>query len=236
MNYSLGFTTYNSASYIERQLDKDYFKMSGGLVDEIVIQDDFTEEYNLLKKYESDKIKVRQNPQHLYPLLGRPHLLNNCKNDWVLLMDSDNFLNEKTFEALHSFTPEPGTIYMPGFAWPEFDFRSQYPDTFIDLKVAANRVNIPGVNWMNVLLNTSNYLVPRKEFLEVAKDIDPSYAACPFEVIYFNYLWLKSGRRFFCKSNYEYVHGLRDDSFYRTHGGHTGHLLEKIYKMYESHR
>jgi len=236
MNYSLAFTTYNSAEYMLRQLEKDYFKMSGGLVDEIVIQDDFTNDYNILIEKQTEKIKVFQNPKHTYPLLGRVNLLNNCKNDWVILMDSDNFLNEKSFETLNSFTPESGTIYVPGFAHPEFNFRSQYGDTTIDLKLAAERLGQPGVNWMDVLLNTGNFLVPRKEYLEVAKDIDPYFSACPYEVIYFNYLWLKSGRVLYCNKDYEYEHGIRSDSFWRTLSPYTGHMSQQINQMYYQHR
>ncbi len=236
MKVSLAFTTYNSANYMLQQLERDYFSMSGGLVDEIVIQDDFTDDYNILKEKETERIKVFQNPHHTFPLLSRVNLLNNCNNDWVILMDSDNFLLEKSFEAIKGLNLTAGTIFVPGFAYPAFDFRSQYSDTIIDLNLAANRVSQPGVNWMDVLLNTGNFLVPRKEYLEVAKDIDPSFSACPYEVIYFNYLWLKSGRTIFCSKDYEYEHSLRDDSFWRTHSGHTGHLIDQINRMYLQHR
>lgn len=231
MNYTLAFTTYNSADYIIQQLKKDYFKMSNGLVDEIIIQDDFTNDFNMLKPYETDNIKIYQNPSHLFPLLGRVHMLNNCKNDWVLLMDCDNFLSEKSFEVLHSFIPQAGNIYAPGFAYPDFNFRSQYADTLIDFKLAATRLGAPGLNWMNVLLNTGNYLVPRLEYLQVATEIDSTLPVHPCEVLYFNYLWLKSGRNIFCKADYEYEHGLRADSFYRTYCAHPG-LPDIIYQMY----
>ena len=235
MNYTLAFTTYNSFQYIEQQLEKNYFDMSEGLIDEIVIQDDFTEDFAKLKPRETENIKVFQNPKRLLPLLGRVNLLNNCKNEWVLLMDSDNFLTQKSFESLNSLTPEPGIIYMPGFAHPNFDFRSQYPDTFIDLKLAANRVGQPGVNWINVLLNTGNYLVPKTEYLEVAKTIDPNLPVCPCEVLYFNYLWLKAGKKFFCKSDYEYKHTQRPDSFYMSYCADT-RLPDLIYELYYQHK
>jgi Glycosyl transferase family 2 len=235
MSYTLAFTTYNSYQYIEQQLEKNYFEMSEGLIDEIVIQDDFTEDFAKLKPRETENIKIFQNSKRLLPLLGRVNLLNNCKNEWVLLMDSDNFLTQKSFESLKPLTPEPGVIYMPGFAHPDFDFRSQYPDTFIDLKLAANRVGQPGVNWINVLLNTGNYLVPKTEYLEVAKTIDPNLPVCPCEVLYFNYLWLKAGKKFFCKSDYEYNHTQRPDSFYMSYCADT-RLPDSIYELYYQYK
>lgn len=235
MNFTLAFTTYNSAQYMIRQLEKDYFSMSGGLINQIVIQDDYTDDYNALLKFQTERIHIHQNPQRLLPLQGRVNLLNNCKNDWVILMDSDNFLTEKSFTALNNITPQSGTIYSPGFAYPDFDFKSQYADTTIDLNLAANRIGIPGVNWINVLLNTGNYLVPRLEYIEVAKNIDPNLPVHPCEVLYYNYLWLRSGRKIFCKANYEYEHGLREDSFYRTHSS-IPNLENMLYSMYQQHR
>jgi len=105
----------------------------------------------------------------------------------------------------------------------------------IDMKMAAERIGVPGVNWINVLLNTSNYLIPRLEFLEVAKHIDPNLPVCPCEVLYFNYLWLKSGRRIFCNKDYEYDHGIREDSFYRTYCADS-RLPESLYQLYYQHR
>ena len=67
MNISLAFTTYNSAQFIENQLDKGYINASNGLIDEIVIQDDFTQDYVDLQKYKSNEVKVFQNEKHLSP-------------------------------------------------------------------------------------------------------------------------------------------------------------------------
>jgi glycosyltransferase involved in cell wall biosynthesis len=235
MKFTLAFTTYNSYQFIEQQLSKDYFAMSEGLIDEIVIQDDFSDDFLKLKTKETENIKIYQNSKRLLPLLSRPELLKNCKNEWVLLMDSDNFLTTKSFNSLKTIVPQPGVIYMPGFAEPDFNFRSQYPDTFIDLKLAANRVGQPGANWMNVLLNTGNYLVPKREYLEVVKTIDPTLLVCPCEVLYFNYLWLKAGKKLFCKSDYEYFHTQRPDSFYRTYCADT-RLPDSLYELYYQYR
>ncbi len=86
MKISLAFTTYNSYSYIMKQLDRDFFTMSEGLIDEIVIQDDCSEDYDLLKPHESENIRLFKNEKNLSPLLSRVNLVNNCKNDWVLLL------------------------------------------------------------------------------------------------------------------------------------------------------
>ena len=92
MNISLAFTTWNSAEWIKRQLEQDYFNLSDGLINEIIILDDCSGDYDILKEYETDNIKIFRNETHLSPLLGRKNLVSKCKNEWVYLMDSDNFL------------------------------------------------------------------------------------------------------------------------------------------------
>ena len=116
MNISLAFTTYKSVLFIENQLDKGYINASNGLIDEIVIQDDFTQDYVDLQKYKSNKVKLFQNKNHLSPLLSRVNLVNNCKNDWVWIMDSDNFLNVEIFDVIKNIELKNNTIYHSSFA------------------------------------------------------------------------------------------------------------------------
>jgi len=229
LKISLAFMTYKSSSYIEQQLQKNYFDMSDGLIDEIIIQDDFTEDYETLKKYETDKIKVFQNSEHMFPLLGRVNLLNNCKNDWVLLMDCDNFLDKNSFDKIKEITPQAGTIYCPDFSRPMFGYK-EFSNTEIDLKYVAERLSYN--NCMRIFINTGNYLVPRKEYLEVASNIDSNYSQYTVDCVYYNYLWLKSGRKLFCVKDYEYDHGMRGDSYYMTHSGISDQKLQEVYQLY----
>jgi hypothetical protein len=236
MNISLTFLTHNSSSYIIQQLEKNYFEMSKGLVNEIVVLDDCTNDYSLLKKFETDNVKIFRNDEHLYPLLSRPKVVELCKNDWVLLMDSDNFLCESVFDFIREKKLDENYIYAPGFAMPRLDYRPEYGNSVIDLKLASEKLQRTKSKRMDALLNTSNYLVPKNNFLEVAKNIDPKFSPCPHEVVYFNYLWFSSGRKIFCSKDWEYHHTLRPDSFWRTLSGSTGHLLKEIYQMYFDER
>ena len=235
MKYTLAFTTYNSFEYMKRQLDRDYFNLSDGILDEIVIQDDCSSDYARLRPFETPNVRIFQNSARLLPLLSRVELIKNCKNEWIILMDSDNFLTPKSFSYLKNLTPNSGTIYAPGLGYPNFDFKSQYSDVNVDLSLAANRVGQPGTNWMNVLLNTGNYLIPKSEYLSVSTMIDPNLPVCPCEVLYFNYLWLKSGRSIFCAADYEYIHTQRPDSFYSTYCADT-RLPESVYELYYKHK
>jgi glycosyltransferase involved in cell wall biosynthesis len=228
MNYSLAFTTYNSYSYIVKQLEQNYFEMSDHRIDEIVIQDDCSSDYELLQQHTNAKIKVFQNPKNLSPLLSRVNLVTNCKNERVLLMDSDNFLDVGSFRKINNIVPQEHVIYCPDYARPNFQFK-EFSDKEIDLAFAKQHLNEIG---MQIFLNTGNYFVPRSKYLEVAQQIDPKFAYYTVDVIYFNCLWLKSGNKLQCVKDYEYNHTMRGDSYYATHGCHASEKLKEVNSLF----
>lgn len=227
-NISLAFTTYNSFKYIERQFNKDYFTMSNNLVDEIVIQDDCTSDYDKLKNYESENIKVFQNKKRLSPLLSRPNLVSNCKNDWILLMDSDNFLESNIFDIIPKLSLENSFIYCPSFAKPNFDFR-KYSDIKIDINFAKKHFEDLS---LQIFLNTGNYLIHKDTYLNVSNFIEKKYAYYTVDVIYFNFLFLSLGNFLYCTPKFEYEHTIRFDSYYQTTHNISQEKLKEVNQMY----
>jgi hypothetical protein len=213
MNISLSFLNYNSYDYIVKQLSLDYFTMSNNIINEIIIQDDCTDDYNNLKLLEKENIKVFQNTKRLKPLLSRIEILKNCNNDWVLLMDSDNFLDKNSFDNLFKVLTElkDNTIYSPDFARPAFNYK-KYSNTVIDFDFAKKEIN---QDTFQAFLNTGNYLVPKQNYLKIAEKIEQEYHEHMIEVMYYNFLWLKNGNYIKCVENYEYDHTMRGDSFSR---------------------
>jgi hypothetical protein len=228
MDYSLAFTTYNSSRYIVEQLKRNYFEMSDHRITEIVIQDDFSDDYNILKSYGSSKIKIFQNEKNLSPLLSRVNLIKNCSNERVLLMDCDNFLDENTFVKINNITPNENIIYCPDYAKPAFEFK-EFSDIEIDFHFAKEKIK--NLN-MQILLNTANYFIPKRKYLEVAKNIDQKFAYFTVDVIYFNYLWLKAGNKLRCVKNYEYDHSMRGDSYYMTNSIYAKDKLKEVIELY----
>jgi glycosyltransferase involved in cell wall biosynthesis len=235
---TIGITTYNSHTWVEKQLNLNYIKNLKNLVDEIVIQDDCSSDYNVLKKYETENIKIFTNEKNLSPLLNRVELLKNCKNDWVLLMDSDNSISftsqngvdwEKTVSQF-DFTDKK-TIYSPGFI-NHYGYKN-----ILELKMDLNffKKNLLDKNYyLEMLGNTGNYLVPRKEYLEISKQIDNNFCHYIGEVLYFNYLWLKNGNYIICKNNFEYNHEIRDDGYTIVNLEKSRSKLREIYNLFEN--
>jgi Glycosyl transferase family 2 len=233
MNLSLSFTTYNSAEYILKQFCIDHFAISRLLVNEIVIRDDSSRDFEILRNFRSKHVKIFQNEKNLSSLLNRPVLVNDCRNRWVLLMDADNFLDEKSYTSLWTLVNsglDENTIYCPDFARPNLSYKT-LSNTVIDRQFAKN--NIDRLD-LRVLLNTGNYLVPRKAFLEVSGAIDPSFAHFTCDTIYFNYLWLRSGRKIHCVNGFEYNHTSRDDSFWVTRSGASSEKMDYVHSLYKN--
>lgn len=236
MNISLGVTTWNSANWIKRQFEKNYFDMSSNLIDEIVIQDDCSSDYEALKHHESDNVKIFKNDRNLSPLLSRKNLVNNCKNDWVLVMDSDNFLKPKSdngvdcFSVLRSIEKSNDTIYCPCFL-----HHQSYNDICGKLYSMEDIQKVFDDHYIPTFLNTGNFLVPRENYLRVCEDIDPQFLHYTVDVIYFMFLWLKRGFKIQCVNEYEYDHTIRDDSFTNTCGSASSSKLQEVYTMFRTY-
>lgn len=228
MKYSLAFTTYNSSKYIISQIERNYFEMSNNRVDEIIIQDDFSEDYSILQKCIQPNIKIFQNEKNLSPLLSRINLLQNCSNDYVLLMDSDNFLDKRSFDKINNLKFEENVIFCADWARPYFNFK-QFSDIEMDLEFVKKHIEDTN---LKILLNTGNYFVPRKRYLEISQLIDPSFAYFTVDVIYFNYLWLKENNKLKCVKDYEYDHTFRNDSYYMTNCLQSEYKLKEVIQLY----
>lgn len=140
------------------------------------------------------------------------------KNEWVVLLDSDNIINPSYIDAIEYLTLDELTIYCPVFARPEFDFRKFAGLTFGQNNIAKQMTD----DMFNVAMNCCNYLVNRKRYAD-------SYIHNPehkcSDTIWFNYNWLKRGGLF------EFVHGMEYQ--HRIHKG-SGFLQDADYNMKKS--
>lgn len=234
---SIGITTHNSAEYVIKQLNLDYLSRLSSIVDEIVIQDDCSIDYNILKKYETHNIKVFTNPYNMSPLLNRVELLKKCKNDWVMLIDSDNSISITSEDGslwtdiVSKFDlDDKQTIYSPGFV--KHCGYNKILEEKMDFNFFKTHFNDPSY-YLQMLGNTGNYLVPKNEYIKISQQIDSRFCHFIGEVLYFNYLWLKSGNYLICKKNFEYNHTIRNDSYTITNFQKSLETLKEIYSFFD---
>lgn len=201
---SLAITTYNRSDLTVESFSKVY---DHPLVDEIVICDDASESsiYNDLERatFRMDKVKLFVNPKNLGMSRNKHRAVCLCKNEWVVLLDSDNVLSIEYLDSIIELHPR--TIYCPVEAAPNFSFK-EFEGEHID-RINAKR--FLDNKMFRVFLNCSNYLVNRKEYLKVYKH-NPDIKEA--DTIWFNSLWLEADNNFYFTPGMVYTHRVHDGS------------------------
>jgi glycosyltransferase involved in cell wall biosynthesis len=198
----------NVVRLVELHLEK-------GVVDDIVICDDGSSSRTIesLKSrlpLSDDRVRLIENRENLGAFRNKARTVAQCRSPWVVLCDSDNWIDEAYIDRLRRVHDEASwstdTIYCPIHARPAFDFTEMRPSIVEDIG--------------SVFLNTGNYMVPRDAYVRVARaaplfGLDPRrcFAA---DVIFFNILWVACGNRLQCIEGLTYGHNNENqDSFWR---------------------
>jgi hypothetical protein len=207
------------------------------LIDEIVIVDETGEDYDLLKEaYGSEtKIKLYKNTVRLGVFFNKIESISKATNDWVCLIDSDNFADEDYFIGFFSFinnNPVSNVIYCPSFAKPKFDF-----GIFQGQTICKNNVKTflhPKYNGLlDVILNLCNFIVHRsasqtiRNLINTDTDLEQISRIINIkDSIFINYLLLKEGFEITIVPNMEYEHVF--------HAGCNSNFIDDTYKDVEN--
>lgn len=223
---SLAITTHNRDSLTIKSFQNVY---DHPMVNDIVIVDDHSEKKilnSLIGGVASidrhHKIRLTSNSENLGMMLNKRKAISLCKNEWVIIFDSDNVIESNYLNAIPKEL-DPNVIYCPSFARPTFDYR----------KFSGWTVGIPEAKKMvqdrmgNACFNTCNYLVHRDAYLKVFKEDEKVKGT---DTIVFNYEWLKSGRKFMIVPGMEYFHRVHDGSGFMKDADYNMRMAE-IYKQ-----
>lgn len=231
MNLSLAITTYNRCDLLFESFAQ---VLNDDRIDDIVILDDCSkpEIYAEVKKVfgllNDPKIKLIRQAENRGMSLNKRDAVAYCKNDWVILFDSDNVIGRDYLDALfdlsNGFKFSGDCIFCPSFASPNFDY-SKYESEFIDLPVAKRIIKEP---MGNCLFNTCNYVVNKKDYLEVYEH-NPAMKGT--DTIYFNYLWLKAGGLFYVVPGMQYFHRVHDGSGFMEDVNYNMKKAEEVKKL-----
>jgi glycosyltransferase involved in cell wall biosynthesis len=181
-------------------------------IKEIVISDDNSTDgsYEGLCEYylSNDKVFVFQNFDRLKVHGNKMRSIDNALSDWCILFDSDNIITPAYLDKLYEHTWDKDTIYQPSFAKPHFDYRGLVG--IYDAENTKDNIQRP---LFECMLNTQNFFVHRESYIKVWKDQSDINGA---DSIFFNYLWLKSGRKINVVEGLEYEHVVHRGSFYES--------------------
>jgi glycosyltransferase involved in cell wall biosynthesis len=199
-------------------------------VSEIVVYDDHSnvDIYNQVVVFceRHEKIKLFRGAKNMDCYRAKREAISKASNEYVIILDSDNQIDEKYIDTIYANTWSPERILQPSFAKPHFDFRK-----FNSL--LANRKNVAKYandSTFTTALNAMNFFVNRDRYLEVwDSSVDPVTS----DSIYFNYKWLEAGNSIYVTPGLEYEHRIHDGSHYqqnnkRTPNGFHESILKKL--------
>jgi glycosyltransferase involved in cell wall biosynthesis len=224
--FSLCITTYNRFGDAFSIFKNNY---SNDLIAEVVISDECSGDYKGFESYQHfKKLSLRTNPENLGALRNKIEAVKAAKNPWVMLIDSDNMIDEDYITACYFTDMKPDTIYAPVKGLPNLDYSEFSGRVF-------TKEDLPMLHrggTFESLLNTCNYFFNRNEFLDLASQIDLQTNWKSYESLYFAVMWLKSGRKIEVVPSLEYKHNTESpDGVYRRYAHESGPLKTKILEL-----
>jgi glycosyltransferase involved in cell wall biosynthesis len=188
-------------------------------ITEIVICDETGEDAREIQATFTDpRIKVHVNDHQLGAYLNKYKVVSLASNEWVCLMDSDNFAPVSYFEAFARFlngrTPSPLECFLPSKALPSLDYSS-----FIGEPVTVENYKNVWRRRGEAMLNTGNYIFPKSLYLRsiTTPDLTHLESQCfAFDVLFRNYFLLKNSAIFHIVPQMEYTHVVHGGSYYIT--------------------
>lgn len=215
MKISVCIPTYNRTGLLYEACN---YPLIDDRVSEIVIVDDHSDlkVWDEINEYfiGDEKVKLFRNDVNVDCYHNKMRAVKNATNEYVILLDSDNQIDEKYIDTIYSNTWSPERILQPSFAKPHFDFRK-----FNSL--LANRKNVAKYahdSTFTTALNAMNFFINRDKYLEVW---DGSVDPVTSDSIYFNYKWLEAGNSIYFVPGLEYEHRVHDGSHYQNNNNRT---------------
>jgi len=212
------FLSKNLPKYIENEF-----------INEIIITDENGNDIDKIKKHipNIDKLKLIKNDKILGPLFNKLKVCSFAKNEWIVLMDSDNFADINYFKIAKEYIEnnikeQKNVILAPSKANPNFNY-SQYSG-FIYKKgnFKLNNENEKKFRNNNVfsecLMNTGNYVINKYliDNLDFTNELKLGHHLnSPYDVIYLNTLMFEQlDLNLFVVENLEYEHIIHNDSIF----------------------
>jgi hypothetical protein len=226
--------------YLPQYLDNE-------LISEIVITDENGNDINkiilnLKNNNNFNKLKLIKNDKRLGPFLNKYKACLAAKNEWIALIDSDNFADKKYFDAakmyiLSKIGDKKNIILAPSKALPNFDFSHLdglvYKKGSFKYNKDYERNNIKKHNANSIILmNTGNYVINKYLInnLDLSKEIYINKSsAC--DVIYFNTLLFEQlDLNLHVVTGLEYTHVVHNNSIYLQTRNINRYVIDFIHK------
>ena len=214
-------------------------------IDEIIISD---ENGNDAIKIQQDfpnnkKIKININQHKLGPFLNKMTCCKMAKNEWIVLIDSDNFADENYFIVGKNFIEcnrdkiQKNSILAPCWAQPNFNYTNLSNICINKTNLKQYAADQSGYTGLTTLMNTGNYIINKYLIsninLNLNDDIELIENSSACDVILFNTLLLEQlDLQIYIVPNLVYSHVVHGGSVYSTTVSHTRNYVDKVHSRY----
>lgn len=200
-------------------------------IDEMIIVDDCSlegEAFMLQQAIrDNPKIRYERNKVNLGELKTRIKGTQLAKNDWVIFLDGDNSLTQSYLDEIYRIPQwKENVIYCPDFGNIKHIDYTSLAGNYIN-KESIKSLFVEKSYMMPMFLNTGNYFMHRKSYLEVAiplQDI-PKYE---YGDIVIAEAWLDLNNYLFVVEGMKYVHRRRKNSVWREHAKEMQTQIDRI--------
>lgn len=229
---SLAIPEYNTSHYF---VDCVLYALEDDFVDEIVVNDDCSSEdhferlINIIHGLNSSKIKVFRNNSNLGAFRNKYETVLKCSNDWVYLLDSDNYPFENNYQVLKTLNQnDPTIVYSPSKLYCKSDLELTYSNisdynTFkydiIGVEEAKDAI-IKRTKWFDWIINTGNYFFNKSFYLDSLREPFNNHTAYKLyaDTAAAFYFILKNNGKIKVVPDLHHNHRLRSDSYWNECG------------------
>ena len=207
-------------------------------IDEIIISDENGNDIEKIKNKirNLDKFKFNVNNKKLGAFYNKIKCCQLAKNDWIVLMDSDNFADIDYFETAIDFLNnnnniKKNSILAPSFAKPRFDFRHFSGMCF----KKDNFKNIPNCREKSpIVMNTGNYILNKYLINNlIVEEQNEKITSSPVDVLLLNtILFEQLDLEMYIVPNLYYDHIVHNGSFYANEYRHYLNEIDVTHQRY----
>jgi len=235
---TLAIPSYNRSHYVIesflRVLD-DYRITEILIVDDCSLESEYSKLESLISSFKDhsafSKIRLIRNEKNLGSFFNKKKCVDESKNEWVILLDSDNSIDVSYLDSLTNKN-NLNFLYTPSHAKCSsklLDYR-KYSNEIIDRNKYKRILNQErNLSW-DCILNTGNYFFNRNTYLECINKEEILVDSFAADAFYLIYLWMKNieDAKLEVVSGMEYDHRLHEQSHWSMNSQSSDNFVLKI--------
>jgi hypothetical protein len=216
------------------------------LIDEIIITDENGNDIEKIRNnFSNEKLILIKNDTLLGPFLNKIKACSYAKNEWILLMDSDNFPDDNYLDIAKEYIEniignQKNIILAPSKAKPNFNYSHLSgmifkKNSFLYNKKYENEIITPNHAGSYTLMNTGNYIINKYLInnLDLTNELENIKYSSSCDVIYFNTLLFEQlDLNLHVVPNLEYIHVVHNGSIYLQTSSMFSDFSDKVHKRY----